>query len=43
MLFRSARVSKYDLHQMGDEITFTFVPSKMHFFDRETGVNYVEA
>ncbi len=38
-----ARVSKYDLHQMGDEITFTFVPTKMHFFDRETGVNYVEA
>lgn len=35
-----ARVSKYEISQVGDEIEFVFVPSKLHFFDRETGVNY---
>lgn len=31
-----ARVSKYELCQIGDEIKFVFVPHKMHFFDCET-------
>ncbi len=35
-----ARVSKYELCQTGDKIEFVFVPSKIHFFDIETGVNY---
>ena len=37
-----ARVSKYEISQIGDTIHFVFMPSKMHFFDRETGVNYTE-
>ena len=37
-----ARVSKYEISQIGDKIDFVFMPSKMHFFDRETGVNYTE-
>ena len=37
-----ARVSKYEISQIGDMIHFVFMPSKMHFFDRETGVNYTE-
>ena len=31
-----ARVSKYEISQVGDTIDFTFVPSKIHFFDKET-------
>ena len=31
-----ARVSKYEISQVGDTIDFTFVPSKLHFFDKET-------
>ena len=31
-----ARVSKYEISQVGDEIEFVFVPSKMHFFDKDT-------
>ena len=38
-----ARVSKYEISQIGDQIDFVFMPSKMHFFDKETGVNYTEA
>ena len=37
-----ARVSKYEVSQIGDKVDFVFMPSKMHFFDRETGVNYTE-
>ena len=37
-----ARVSKYEISQIGDPIDFVFMPSKMHFFDKETGVNYTE-
>ena len=37
-----ARVSKYEISQIGDQIDFTFMPSKMHFFDKETGINYME-
>ena len=37
-----ARVSKYEISQIGDTIHFVFMPSKMHFFDKETGVNYTE-
>ena len=36
-------VSKYEISQIGDRINFVFMPSKMHFFDKETGVNYAEA
>ena len=31
-----ARVSKYEVSQVGDEVEFTFMPHKMHFFDKET-------
>ncbi len=37
-----ARVSKYELCQIGDSIEFVFMPSKMHFFDKKTGINYME-
>ena len=36
-----ARVSKYEVSQIGDQIEFVFMPSKMHFFDKETGENYI--
>ena len=36
-----ARVSKYEISQVGDEIEFVFVPSKMHFFDKDTEMNYM--
>ncbi len=36
-----ARVSKYEVSQIGDTLKFVFMPSKMHFFDVETGVNYI--
>lgn len=38
-----ARVSKYEISQIGDRINFVLMPSKMHFFDKETGINYTEA
>lgn len=38
-----SRVSKYELTQIGDRISFVFLPSKIHFFDKETGVNYMES
>ena len=38
-----ARVSKYEISQIGDKIEFVLMPSKMHFFDKETGINYTEA
>ena len=38
-----ARVSKYEISQIGDMIDFVFMPSKMHFFDKETGINYTES
>lgn len=31
-----ARVSKYEISQIGDEVTFVFMPHKMHFFDSVT-------
>lgn len=31
-----ARVSKYELCSVGDEVEFVFIPHKMHFFDRKT-------
>ncbi len=37
-----ARVSKYEISQIGDEIEFVFMPSKMQFFDKKTGENYVK-
>ena len=37
-----ARVSKYEIAQIGDQISFEFIPSKIHFFDKNTGVNYME-
>lgn len=37
-----ARVSKYELSKIGDRIYFEFVPEKVHFFDKDTGVNYME-
>ena len=36
-----ARVSKYEISQVGDKIEFVFVPSKLHFFDKKTEVNYL--
>ena len=38
-----ARVSKYEISQIGDKIEFVLMSSKMHFFDRETGINYTES
>ena len=35
------RVSKYEISQVGDEIEFVFMPSKIHFFDKETEMNYL--
>lgn len=31
-----ARVSKYEVSQIGDEVEFVFMPHKMHFFDTDT-------
>ncbi len=31
-----ARVSKYEVSQIGDQVEFVMIPHKMHFFDRET-------
>lgn len=31
-----ARVSKYEVSQIGDEVEFVFLPHKLHFFDKET-------
>lgn len=31
-----ARVSKYEVSQIGDEVEFVFMPHKMHFFDIES-------
>lgn len=31
-----ARVSKYEIAEIGDQIDFVFSPLKMHFFDKET-------
>jgi len=36
-----ARVSKYEVSQIGDKLEFVFMPSRIHFFDKETGVNYI--
>ena len=37
-----ARVSKYEVSRIGDEIEFVLMPSKMHFFDKETEENYFQ-
>lgn len=31
-----ARVSKYEISKTGDTIEFVFIPSRMHFFDKDT-------
>ena len=31
-----ARVSKYEISQAGDKIDFVFIPSRIHFFDKQT-------
>lgn len=31
-----ARVSKYEVCKVGDEVEFVFVPHRMHFFDSQT-------
>lgn len=31
-----ARVSKYEISRVGDTIGFVFIPSKIHFFDKDT-------
>ncbi|MGN0634090.1 MAG: ABC transporter ATP-binding protein [Oscillospiraceae bacterium] len=31
-----ARVSKYEISEAGDEIEFVFIPSRIHFFDKQT-------
>ncbi len=31
-----ARVSKYEISEVGDTIEFAFIPSRMHFFDKQT-------
>lgn len=31
-----ARVSKYEVSNIGDKIEFVFVPSRIHFFDKQT-------
>ncbi len=31
-----ARVSKYEVSRIGDNIAFVFLPGKMHFFDKDT-------
>ncbi len=36
-----ARVSKYEVCQIGDKIEFAFTPSRVHFFDKDTEVCYV--
>ena len=36
-----ARVSKYEISKVGDEIEFVFNPSRMHFFDKETEECYI--
>lgn len=36
-----ARVSKYELSEVGDQIEFVFTPSHVHFFDKDTEVCYV--
>jgi len=38
-----ARVSKYEIKEIGDTLDFVFMPSKIHFFDKETGKNLTEA
>ncbi len=36
-----ARVSKYEISSVGDNIEFVFTPARMHFFDKDTEVCYV--
>ena len=36
-----ARVSKYEISKIGDRIEFILMPSRMHFFDKETEACYV--
>ena len=31
-----ARVSKYEISKTGDTIDFVFIPSRIHFFDKQT-------
>lgn len=37
-----ARVSKYEVSQVGDKVEFVFPPQKMHFFDKATEENILE-
>lgn len=34
-----ARVSKYEISKSGDKIDFVFIPSRMHFFDKQTEIS----
>lgn len=36
-----ARVSKYEVSKVGDEIRFVLDPSRMHFFDKDTEECYI--
>ncbi|NBJ81965.1 sn-glycerol-3-phosphate ABC transporter ATP-binding protein UgpC [bacterium 1XD42-94] len=38
-----ARVSKYEVSQIGDQVDFVFMPHKMHFFDKNTEKTIVSA
>ncbi len=37
-----ARVSKNEVSQLGDQIAFVLIPSRMHFFDKKTGESYLK-
>ena len=34
-----ARVSKYEISQLGDDIEFVLNPTRLHFFDKQTGMS----
>ena len=36
-----ARVSKYEISQIGDKVSFVFMPHKLHFFDSTTEKNNI--
>ncbi len=37
-----ARVSKYEVSQIGEQIDFVLSPLKMHFFDKDTKENILK-
>ena len=36
-----ARVSKYEISGLGDEIEFVLNPTRLHFFDKQSGMSYL--